>query len=161
MTFAVLAHLFSTLLDFLHLLGRSDQEKDLEILLLRQQIRILQRTRTRPPRLAWWEKVPLAMLVGKLVQRARHSRARLSQSLLLLTPETVLRWHQDLVRRKWTFRHRPPVGRPRIMVELEALIVRLAQENPWWGYGKIEGELRKLGYRIGRSTIRAVLTAGC
>ena len=85
MTFAVLAHLFSTLLDFLYVLGRSDQEKDLEILLLRQQIRILQRTRTRPPRLAWWEKVPLAMLVGKLVQRARHSRARLSQSLLLLT----------------------------------------------------------------------------
>jgi hypothetical protein len=80
MTFAKLAHLFSTLLDFLRLLGRSDQEKDLEILLVRQQLRRLQRTRTHPPRLAWWGKAPLAMLVGKLVQRARHSRARLSQA---------------------------------------------------------------------------------
>ena len=157
MTFAVLAHLFSALLDFLRLFGRSDQEKDLEILLLRQQLRILQRTRTRPPRLSWWEKVPLAMLAGKLVQRAKHSRARLSQSLLLFTPETVLRWHRDLVRRKWTFRHQPAAGRPRIAAELEALIVRLARENPRWGYGKIEGELRKLGYRVGRSTIRDVL----
>jgi putative transposase len=156
-TFAVLAHLFATLLDFLHVLGRSDQEKDLEILLLRQQIRLLQRTRTRPPRLAWWEKVPLAMLVGKLVQRAKHGSAWLSQSLFLFTPETVLRWHRELVHRKWTFRHRPAAGRPRIAEELEVLIVRLARENPRWGYGKIEGELRKLGYQIGRSTIRDVL----
>jgi putative transposase len=109
------------------LFGRSDQENDIEILLLRQQLRVLQRTRTRPPRLAWWEQVPLAMLAGKLIQRARHSRARLSQSLLLFTPETVLRWHQELVHRKWTFRQRPSVGRPRIAVELEALIVRLGR----------------------------------
>src|SRR5215467_13823312 len=97
------------------------------------------------------------MLVGKLVQRARHSRARLSQSLLLFTPETVLRWHRDLVRCKWTFRHRPAAGRPRIAGALEALIVRLARENPRCGYSKIEGKLRKLGYHVGRSTIRDVL----
>ena len=157
MTCAVLAHFFSTLLDCLHFLGRSDQEKNIEILLLRQQLRILQRNRTRPPHLSCWERLSLAMLVGKLVQRATYSRARLSQSLLLFTPETVLRWHRDLVRHQWTFRHQPPVGRPRIAVELEALIARLARENPRWGYGKIEGELRKLGYRVGRSTIRAVL----
>ena len=157
MTFAVFAHLFSVLFDLLRLFARSNHEKDLEILLLRQQLRILQRNRTHPPRLAWWEKVPLAMLVGKLVQRATHSRARLSQSLLLFTPETVLRWHRDLVRHQWIFRHRSAVGRPRIAVQLEALIVRLARENPRWGYGKIEGELRKLGYRVGRSTIRDVL----
>jgi putative transposase len=101
--------------------------------------------------------VPLAILAGKLVQQAKYSRARLSQSLLLFTPETVLRWHRDLVRHKWTFRHRPAAGRPRIAAELEALIVRLAQENPLWGYGKIEGELRKLGYCVGRSTVRDVL----
>jgi transposase InsO family protein len=75
----------------------------------------------------------------------------------LFTPETVLRWHRELVRRKWTFRPPPAAGRPRIAVELEALIIRLAKENPRWGYGKIEGELRKLGYRVGRSTIRDVL----
>lgn len=90
--------------------------------------------------------------------RTMHaSRTRLSQSLLLFTPEMVLRWHRELVRRKWTFPHRRAAERPRIAVELEALIMRLARENPRWGYSKIEGELRKLGYRVGRSTIRAVL----
>jgi putative transposase len=140
------------------LFARSECEKDLEILLLRQQLRILQRTRTHPPRLSWWEKVPLAMLAGKLIQGATFSRARLSQSLLLFTPEMVLRWHRDLVRRKWTFPQRQAVGRPRITADLEALIVRLAKENPRWGYSKIQGELLKLGYRIGRTTIRDVLT---
>lgn len=64
---------------------------------------------------------------------------------------------RELVRRKWTLRHQPAIGRPRILAELEALIARLAKENPRWGYGKIEGELLKLGYHIGRSTIRDVL----
>lgn len=73
------------------------------------------------------------------------------------TPETVLRWHRELVLRKWTFSQRLAVGRPRIASELEALIVRLAQENPRWGYSKIEGELCKLGHHVGRSTIRDVL----
>lgn len=157
MIFALLAQLFSVLLDLLSLLVRSHREKDLEIVLLRQQIRLLQRTRARPPRLAWWEKVPLALLAAKLIQGKTIARARLSQSLLVFTPETVLRWHRELIRRKWTFSQRRAVGRPRIAAELEALIGRLARENPRWGYSKIEGELLKLGYPIGRSTIRAVL----
>lgn len=90
MTFAVVANLFSVLLDFLGLFARTDREKDLEILLLRQQLRILQRKRTRPPRLSWWEKVPLARLSKKLVQGTTNSRVRLRQSLLLFTPETIL-----------------------------------------------------------------------
>lgn len=133
MTFSVFAHLFSVLLELLALLARSAQEKEFEILLLRQQIRIMQRTRTRPPRLFWWEKLPLAWLSASLVRGTTNSRARLSQSLLLFTPETVLRWHRKLVRRKWTLRHRPATGRPRIAAELEALIVRLAKEHPRWG----------------------------
>jgi putative transposase len=157
MAFVVFAHLFSVLLDFFGLLARSEREKDLEILLLRQQVRIMQRARTRPPRLAWWEKLPLTLLATRLCREATNSRARLSQSLLLFTPETVLRWHGELVRHKWTFRRRPAIGRPRIAAELEALIVRLAKENPRWGYSKIEGELRKLGHRVGRSTVRDVL----
>lgn len=157
MIFALLARLFSVLLDLLILLVQSDREKNLEIVLLRQQIRILQRTRARPPRLSWWEKVPLALLAGKLFQGTTNARARLSQSLLLFTPETVLRWHRDLVRHQWTFRYRPAAGRPRIAAELEALIVRLARENPRWGYSKIEGELRNLDYHVGRLTIRDVL----
>ena len=103
MIFAMLAPLFSMLLDLLSLLVRSDREKDLEILLLRQQIRILQRKHTRTPRLSWWEKLPLALLVAKLVKGKPALRPRLSQCLLLFTPEAVLRWHRGLVRRKWTF----------------------------------------------------------
>jgi transposase InsO family protein len=75
----------------------------------------------------------------------------------LFKPDTVLKWHRDLVRRKWTFAKKAPLGRPPISPELEALILRLAKENPSWGYGKIEGELGKLGYDVGRSTIRDVL----
>jgi putative transposase len=70
----------------------------------------------------------------------------------------VLRWHRNLVRHQWILRHRLASGRPRIDPELEGLIIRLARENPRWGYSTIAGELRKLGYWVGRSTIRAVLT---
>ena len=157
MPFAVFVSLFSVVLDLLGLLARSERENTLEILVLRQQLRILQRTQARTPRLSWWEKLPLTLLAGKLNQRAADSRARLSHSLLLFSPETVLRWHRDLVRHTWTFPHRLASGRPRIDPELERLIVRLARENPRWGHSKIEGELRKLGYSIGRTTIRAVL----
>jgi hypothetical protein len=76
MIFIVLARLFSALLDLLSLFVRSEREQDLEILLLRQQIRLLQRTRTRPPRLSWWEKLPIAILTARLFQEAKHSRAR-------------------------------------------------------------------------------------
>jgi hypothetical protein len=100
MAFVVFAHLFSALLDVLKLPARSEREKDLEIVLLGQQVRIMQRTRTRPPRLAWWEKLPLTLLTAKLVRGATNSRARLNQSFLLFTPETVLRWHRELVRCK-------------------------------------------------------------
>jgi hypothetical protein len=157
MIVTLVVQLFSILVDLLRLHSKSEREKELEIVLLRQQIRILQRTRSRSPRLSWWDKLPLAVLTAKLVQEAQQSRTRLSQSLLLFPPETVLRWHRELVRRKWTFPQRQKVGRPRIAEELEVLIVRLARENPRWGSSKIEGELLKLGYHIGRSTIRAVL----
>ena len=78
-------------------------------------------------------------------------------SLPLFSPETVLRWHRELVRRKWTFRRRRAPGRPPIPAELEALVLRLARENLTWGYRRIAGELAKLGHRVGRSTIAALL----
>jgi hypothetical protein len=77
--------------------------------------------------------------------------------LLLFKPETVLKWHRALVRRTWTFTRRRTGGRPPITADLEALIVRLAREHPRWGYRKIQGEVIKLGYSIGRSTVRDVL----
>ena len=73
----MLAHLFSVLLDLFGLLARTEHEKDLEILLLRQQLRIMRRAHTRRPRLSWWEKLPPAILAAKLLQGATHSRARL------------------------------------------------------------------------------------
>jgi hypothetical protein len=75
----------------------------------------------------------------------------------LFKPDTLLKWHRELVRRKGTFRKGVPRGWLSLGPEFEALVLRLAKENPTWGYGKLEGELGRLGYDIGRSTIRAVL----
>jgi putative transposase len=77
-------------------------------------------------------------------------------SSFLVTLDTILRWHRPLVTRKWTQPDRR-VGRPPLADHLVALILRLAQENPRWGYQRIQGELRKLGVRVSASTIRAVL----
>jgi hypothetical protein len=77
--------------------------------------------------------------------------------MLIFRPDTVLRWHRHLVRRKWTFRRKGNPGRPKIPPELEALIVRLAKENQRWGYEKIQGELLKIGYRLSVSSVRNTL----
>ncbi len=77
--------------------------------------------------------------------------------LFLFKPDTVLRWHRDVVRRTWTFKRRRASGRPVTASELQALLLRLAAENPRWGYSKLHGELLKLGYAIGRSTVRDIL----
>jgi putative transposase len=84
---------------------------------------------------------------------------RLDEVMLLFKPDTVLKWHRELVRRKWTYQRTRASGRPSVTTELEELIVRLARENPRWGYGKIQGELMKLGYTIGKSTVKDVLAS--
>jgi hypothetical protein len=104
MIIPLFAQLYSVLFDLVILLSRSEQDKDLEIVLLRKPLRISQRTRSRSPRLSWWEKPPLTLLVARIVKGPPAMRARLSQNLLRFTPETVLRWHCELVRRKGTFR---------------------------------------------------------
>ena len=81
-----------------------------------------------------------------------------SWSTVLVKPETVLRWHRELVRRKWaTFARRPRRGRPSITEEWRELICRLAKENAGWAYLRLKGELRKLGLEVSASTIRRVL----
>ncbi len=157
MIFFVVAHIFSLLCDLAGLSRQTDHDKDVEILLLRQQLHILQRKQSHPLRISRWEKLTLVVLAHKLTGLTASTRTRLSQVVLLFKPDTLLTWHRELVRRKWTFTKPAPRGRPPISPELEAWILRLAKENPTWGYGKLEGELGKLGYAIGRSTIKDVL----
>src|SRR5579863_4996468 len=137
MFFALLAQVLTFLLDLLVLPWRSSREKDLEILLLRHQLAILQRTQPRPARLTHWGRLVLAVLTARLARLCGGTRSRLSACLLLFRPDTVLRWYRDLVRRTWTFTQCPRRGRPRSDLDLEALVLRLARENPGWGYSRI------------------------
>ena len=157
MVWCVLAQVFAILVDLLAMGRRSADEKDLEIVLLRHELRLLQRRQPAPPRLARWEKRPLAGLAAKLVGAVAGGKARLRRSLLVVSPETVLRWHRDLVRRKWTCTRRRSGDRPALGADLKGLILRFAEENPRWGYSRIHGELRKLGYTLSRSAVRDVL----
>ncbi len=157
MLYYLFAQLVALLLDLFTAKRRSAQQKDLEILLLRQQLRILQRHHLTAPRLSRWEQLGLAVLAAKFTGLGRGAKAKLNEVLLLFKPDTVLKWPRELVRRKWTFNHRPTCGRPVTSPELQALLLRLAQENPSWGDSKLHGELLKLGYTIGRSTVRDIL----
>ena len=125
-----------------------DGAKDLEILVLRQQLRVLRR-KTGRPRFTALDRVLLAA-ASRAIPRDRWAS-------FLVTPQTLLRWHRELVRRKWTYRNRRKPGRPLIDPEVAALILRMARENPRWGCVRIAGEFRKLGIRVGATTIRTLL----
>jgi len=153
----VLAKLFSVLISLVHLGRLSDPEKDLEILLLRQQISILLRTHDQTVCATRFEKLTLAVIASRLKELTHRSAKQMEEFIRLFQPETVLGWHRELVRRKWTFPHKARGGRPRLTKEIEDLIVRMAKENPRWGYGKIQGELLKLKYTVSESAVRDVL----
>ena len=157
MCFSLLASLLSFLIDLVVISRQSDHAKDLELLLLRQQVRILHRKSTGRLHLSVADKLGLAVVAANFYHLRTCSRAHLEHVLVLFKPATVLKWHRELVRRKWTLKHRRVGGRPTIPADLEALVLRLARENPGWGYGKLEGELGKLGYTLAQSTIRDVL----
>jgi putative transposase len=99
----------------------------------------------------------LATLIDKYSQFTDGARQHIHQVMLIFKPDTVLRWHRELVRRKWTFRRKSYLGRPRLSSELEALIIQLAKENPQWGHGKMQGELLKLGCKLCASSVRNIL----
>jgi len=131
------------------LLGRlrTEHAKDVEIAVLRHQLNVLRRQVKRPE----FRPADRALL-------AALSRAlpRSHWSIFLVTPGTILRWHRRLVTRKWT-QPSPRGGRPPLAEHLVTLILRLARENPRWGYRRIQGELKKLDVRVSATTIRTVL----
>jgi len=112
MIFQVMLSFFELLLDIAAVIRLTDDEKDVEILLLRQQLRIVERKQQRGPRIARWQKVPLVTLTERLKEKTTNSHRRLKESLLLFKPDTLKGWHRELVRRKWTFKQGRKPGRP-------------------------------------------------
>src|SRR6266516_3292318 len=131
----------------LALLARGDAAKDLEILVLRQQLTVLRRQLPRP-RLEPADRALLAA-VSRVLPRDRWS-------CFLVTPDTLRRWHRRLVAGAWTYPHRQ-TGRPPLDQEVQQLIIRLATENPRWGYQRLKGELLRLGVRVSATAIRSTL----
>jgi putative transposase len=134
------------LFELLILFGRSERAKELEILILRHELQVLRRQVGRP-RLRSADPVLLAAL-SRVLPRRRRS--------FLVQPATILRWHRDLVRRRWTYERRRQ-GRPPLASQVRELILRLAAENPTWGYKRIHGELAGLGMPLSASSVWNVL----
>ena len=133
---------------WLALFARSSTSKDAEILVLRHEIAVLRRqvTAAKPD---WADRALLAALARLLHKPLWTHR--------IVTPRTLLAWHQRLIANKWT--QPPSPGRPPMTDELRDLIIRLGAENQRWGSRRVHGELRRLGHRISASTVRRVLRA--
>jgi transposase InsO family protein len=146
MALRLLYLIFLRLVGLVVLLGRSSESKDVELLVLRHEVAVLRRGNSKPC-LDWADRAVFAALVRLLPKGLRAHR--------LVTPGSILRWHRRLVAAKWTYPHR--VGRPPVDEAIAGLIERMARENHGWGYKRIQGELLKLGHRVGASTIRRIL----
>ncbi|HEV7933440.1 MAG TPA: helix-turn-helix domain-containing protein [Actinomadura sp.] len=129
------------------LLARSQASKDVEILALRHQLSVLRR-QVASPRPSSADRALLSALARLLPRRRRLH--------LFVRPRTLLRWHADLVKRRWTYPRRGP-GRPPTRPTIRALVLRLAAENPTWGYRRIAGEIAGLGRKVSPATVWAIL----
>ena len=138
---------FRRILQLIRLCLRKNADLAVEVVILRHEVSVLRRQIHRPA----LEPADRALLSGlwRLIGRR-------NQSYRLVQPETLLRWHRDLVARRWTYPHRPP-GRPAVPAGTTALVVRLATENPSWGFRRIHGELVAMGVILAPSSVWAIL----
>ena len=138
---------FLRVIQLVRLSWRAHDELAVEVVMLRHEVSVLRRQVTRPS-LQPADRARLAGL-ARLLPRQRLGR-------FFVQPDTLLRWHRELVRRRWTYPHRRP-GRPRVLAGTVALVLRLAKENPTWGYRRIHGELMTMGVTVGASTVWSIL----
>jgi putative transposase len=139
---------------WLRLSRREETWKTAEILILRHQLAVLQRQQPRRPNLNWADRALLVTLLG-VIPKARRQGLR-----LLVTPDTIPRWRRDIICRRWaatSMQSKP--GRPTTRRNIQALVRRLARENPEWGYRRIHGELAGLGIKVAASTVWETLKA--
>jgi putative transposase len=146
---SMLYSLIRVVLDAIATSHHNEAKLRAEVLALRQQVQVLERQIKR----VRWEPA------DRMIQAALRERLpRSAWAALLVKPETVLGWHRELVRRRWVaYRGRPRTGRPPLAEPVRELIVRMARENPRWGYFRIRGDLLKLGFTVSATTVRSVL----
>ncbi len=141
----------TSMFTLLRLLPMTDRDKDAEILALRHQLTVLHRQIDKP-KLTWPDRALLAALLHRL------PRAHLRRLHLIVSPDTLLRWHRDLLRRRHAKASRPKrTGRPRTVRSIRVLVLRIARENLNWGYRRIHGELAALGIKVAASTVWNIL----
>src|SRR6266567_6267677 len=132
---------------WLRLSRREETWKTAEILILRRQLAVLQRRQPRRPKLNWADRLLLVTLLSVIPKGRRHGLR------LLVTPDTILRWHRDIARRRWAARSmRGKNGRPPTRQNIRAMVLRLVREKPRMGLRRIHGELADLGVKVAAST---------